>query len=109
MSHSPPTTAPHSLHQEDDLQVGSIVFWGIITVVIVIASVFGLHALTNWYEDQLLPERLYGTVNAQADNEAARQEGLLLAPPAWIDKEKGSVSLPIQQAMTLTLEEFQAE
>lgn len=36
----------------------------------------------------------------------AEQEGELTAAPAWVDREKGLVSLPIDKAMALTLEDI---
>ncbi|MGI9456191.1 MAG: hypothetical protein ACR2NU_06480 [Aeoliella sp.] len=103
------TTAEIDLHHADDLNIGSIVMWGLVSVVVTVVSVLGLHALYNWYEDQQLMEKSYQAVDTNADNELNRQEGSLEKAVAWVDKEKGIVGLPINRAIELTLDEYKQE
>jgi hypothetical protein len=103
------TTAEIDLHHSDDLNVGAIVMWGLISVVVTVVSILGLHALYNWYEDQQLMQKSYQAVDASAMNEVTKQKGSLEKAASWVDKEKGIVGLPINRAIELTLEEYKQE
>src|SRR5690606_39552065 len=104
------TTDPGNLHHLDDVKVGSIVYWGFVSVAITLLAMMFLHALYGWYTGG---ERVAKSFENQGEHEfarleLARQENVLNAAPGWADEAKTRVAVPIDTAMALTLKEYNA-
>ncbi len=111
MSDIPETTEPNGLHHLDDVKVGSIVYWGFVSVAVTLLTMMFLHSLYGWYIGGQREVKSYENQGAYefARAEVARQEGLLHAAPGWANEEKTRVAVPIDRAMALTLEEYNSQ
>lgn len=91
--------------QPDHVNSGAIATMFALTALATVAAALGITALVRSEQGEL------GSVRDEPISRAyrslrAEQETSLKAPPAWVDREKGLVSLPIDKAMELTLQDI---
>ena len=90
----------------DDLNIRAIAVVGFISCVLVVAIVIGLQALFHNYERDLATRRPADT--RQSDNLIAEQESRL-RQKGWINREEGTVAIPIDQAMEIVVQELRRQ
>lgn len=89
-------------NQPDYVNSGALGTMLAICAIAMVGAVLGVTALVRTEHRQLVSERSE-PITRQFRSLKAEQEQQLNAPPAWVDKEKGLVSVPISKAMELTL------
>lgn len=96
------------LHHIDDVKVGTIVYYGFLSVAITVLTVMLLHALYVWSTAAQVRKKSleYDPEHALAATLNAQQESKLEAAPHWYDEEKTMVAIPLERAMELTIAEF---
>jgi hypothetical protein len=95
-------------HHIDDVKVGTIAYWGFVSVVVTVLAIMFLHAIYVWATaSQVRAKSLeYDPEHALAATRHAEQESQLEAAPHWYDEEKTMVAIPLERAIELTLEEY---
>jgi hypothetical protein len=88
------------------LALGTIVVAG---AFILIAIAAGLTALVRNEQTRVADERSTTANLREYRERVAREQKALSAPPAWIDRDAGSVSIPLDRAMALTLERLRLD
>ena len=91
--------------EHENLDIPTIVTAGIVSVALVLASVFGVQALYLAQQSQELDRKSTSRPTTRADSKLAEQDAKL-ARYAWADRASGRVVLPIERAMILTAREY---
>lgn len=91
--------------QPDQVNTGALATMFALTALATVAAALGITALVRSEQGEL------GKVRDEPITRAYRslradQERSLNAPPAWVDREKGLVSLPIDRAIALTVQDI---
>lgn len=101
--------APADTMHGDDLNVGAIALWGLVSVVITAISILALHAFFNAYSDQQRAEKSYAQAYKSAEDELNNQNGALVEAVRWLDNEQTKVGVPIDRAMTIVVKQYSKE
>lgn len=109
MSEATPSKVPADIHHLDDINVRAIVMWGVVSIAVTVISILGLHAMYNWFAATQLEVKSYQAKYESAANEIDKQQGKLVAAPTWVNKEAGIVSVPIDRAIEITVNEYQRQ
>ena len=91
--------------QRDDLNVPMIATVGAVSVILTIASVFAVQALYFSYANSETERKVVQAPTANADSRLAEQEAKL-ARYSWVSRDDGTVTIPIERAMRLVVEEY---
>lgn len=76
-------------------------------IVAVVGMVLGVVVYFEWYVTRLKADRtetITAAVKARSEKEAARNA--LAGPSVWVDREAGTVTIPIERAKRLVVEEY---
>ncbi len=121
----PEAANPEVRHEEADINVRAVLWFGVIMVVFSVVTAFGLWALFRYYQtsaDQNEPRRMTAMpaanndlppaprlqTNPPADLQAfVREEDERLSSYGWVDRKSGVAHIPIDEAMKLVLERHQ--
>ena len=93
--------------ERDDLNVPMIATVGAVSVILTIASVFAVQALYFSYASSENQRKVVEAPTSNADSRLAEQEAKL-ARYSWVSREDGTVTIPIERAMWLVVEEYRA-
>lgn len=88
----------------ENLNVPMIATVGIISVVLTVASVVAVQALYYNYFDYENQRKVVEAPTADADSRIAEQVAKL-SRYTWANRDKGVVTIPIERAMTLVVQE----
>ena len=91
--------------QSDDLNVPMIATVGVVSVILTIAAVFAVQALYFRYANSEQQRKVVQAATVDADSRLAEQEAKL-ARYSWVSREEGTVTVPIDRAMQLVVEEY---
>ncbi len=91
--------------ERDDLNVPIIATVGAVSVILTIASVFAVQALYFSYANSENQRKVVKVPTSNADSRLAEQEAKL-ARYGWVSREDGTVTIPIERAMRLVVEEY---
>ena len=94
--------------ERDDLNVPMIATVGAVSVILTIASVFAVQSLYFSYANSENHRKVIEAPTSNADSRLAEQEAKL-ARYSWISRENGTVTIPIERAMRLVVEEYRSE
>ena len=78
---------------------------GVVSVVLTIASVIAVQALYYSYAQVETDRKVTSIPTSNANSKLAEQDAKL-ARYAWADRTKGTVVIPIERAMTLTVTDY---
>jgi hypothetical protein len=90
----------------DDPKSSSVVYVGVVGTLVVLIIVILLEALFYHQEYQ---QEVVKNLDVQFEGlvtRRAQQQERLVAPPRWIDRDKGIVQIPIDRAMELVIKEY---
>lgn len=90
----------------DDVDTRAIVIWGLVCVLITVATIAGLHAVYNTVAAEQRVAKDYDVDFAKSADIIDTQLRALQEKPRWMDTEGKSVGVPIDRAMTIVVEEF---
>ena len=93
--------------ERDDLNVPVIAMVGVVSVIVTVAIVFAVQALYYNYANSETERKVVQAPTVDADSRMAEQEAKL-ARYSWVDRAKGTVTIPIEQAMKLVIEDLRA-
>jgi hypothetical protein len=92
---------------EDDPRIFPTIVAGLVGVVLVVLLLLGLEVLHYRTQDALV-ERSFAEEPA-ALARIVREQRALLSGYRWVDRERGTVAIPIERAMALVVAEAAAE
>ncbi|HZS06870.1 MAG TPA: hypothetical protein VFD58_18685 [Blastocatellia bacterium] len=93
--------------EEQPPRAGLIALISLACLVFILACGGGLHIYWHWYYEHSVTEANQ-VEPSQLRDVRSREEQELHSPPKYIDKEKGTVQIPIDRAMQLIVEEAAA-
>ena len=92
--------------ESDSVNTGALGTIVAVGALVTLAVALAVTALVRSAEQSVAAER-NSTVNPRPFRELhAEQQGQLNQPPAWVDKAKGVVSIPISSAMDLVVSDY---
>ncbi len=91
--------------QQDDLNTPVIALVGFVSAILTFVSIFALQGLYNQYAQALEQSKVVNVRLEEAERTLDSQRAKL-SSFSMINKEKGIVALPIEQAMQLVLEDL---
>ena len=91
--------------ERDDLNVPMIATVGAVSVILTIASVLAVQALYFIYANSETERKVVQAPTANADSRLAEQEAQL-SRYGWVNREEGTVTIPIDRAMQLVVEDY---
>jgi hypothetical protein len=94
--------------EKDDLNVGMIATVGVVCVALTAATVFAVRGLYTRYAAAEAERKIIAVPAADSDSKVAEQEAKL-ARYSWVDRDAGTVTIPIERAMRLTVDELRSE
>jgi hypothetical protein len=95
--------------EEDKINTGALLTIGIVLAISVIAVALAVTALVR-NEASSITEEKGSSANLRPIRELRdRQTQALGAPPVWVDKASGQVSLPVDRARQLVLDEIRKD
>lgn len=97
---------PVDTQHGDDVDVRSIVVWGLVSVFITVISIFGLHAMYTTFASEQMVEKTYDAEYKSADRDIRVQKEELDKPVRWLNQEGTVVGVPISRAMEITVQEY---
>lgn len=89
-------------NQPDHVNSAALATMIALTALATVGAVLAVTALVRTEQEELAAVR-DEPMSRDIRSLRAEQEGELVAPPAWVDREKGLVSVPIDKAIALTL------
>lgn len=98
--------APIDTQHGDDVDIRSIVVWGLVSVFITIISIFGLHAMYTTFANEQLVEKNFDSEYKSAVASLDRQDMELTKPVRWIGTDEKALGVPIDRAMQITLKQY---
>ncbi len=98
---------PQLPNPHDDPDARPVLLWGILGSLVVVAIVIVLTALVFRTEQKLVEQRVFAVKYDEGQAELARQQAALHSY-RWVDKSKGIVAIPIDRAIELTVQEYNA-
>lgn len=101
-----PGMIPVDTKHGDDVDIRAIVVWGLVSVIITVVAIFGLHAMYNMFAAEQRVQKSYNASYTAAASALNQQEGALEQPLRWLDQEGNTVGVPIDKAMALTIENY---
>lgn len=94
--------------EQENLNIPMIIAVGLISVVVTVVSVVAVQALYYSYASDETRRKIVEAPTADADSKLAEQVAKL-SRYSWTDREKGLVTVPIERAMRLVVQEKRAE
>jgi hypothetical protein len=94
--------------QKDDLNAGRIALIGLVSGLVVVVIVMFLQVLYYRYHQELMAMPEYDQLPAEMTNYVADQRGKLVTFRV-VDRERGVVTIPIDDAQRLVIEELSAD
>lgn len=91
--------------QNDDLHVSSIVFIGTLAVILTVVAIFAAQALYFNYANFETQRKVILAPTPDSDSRLAEEEAKL-ARYSWVDREAEIVTIPIERAMELVVNEL---
>ena len=91
--------------ERDDLNVPMIATVGSVSVILTVAIVFAVQALYLAYARSETQRKVVQAPTASADSRLAEQDAKL-ARYSWVNRAEGTVTIPIERAMELVVEEL---
>jgi hypothetical protein len=103
-----PAHDPNIKHMADDINVPALVISGVVTTVLVLAFIFGVQALYYYTTGQIRQAQISDPERKQYRESTSKinEQLLKLNKPDWVDKENNIVTIPIDTAMKLVVEEW---
>lgn len=98
---------PVDTHHGDDVDIRAIVVWGLVSVLITVASIAGLHALYTTFHNEQRLEKSYDTPFVVADNALSQQEASLEGNLRYLSADGKLLAVPIGKAMEIVVKEFE--
>ena len=89
----------------DDLNVPMIATVGVVSTILTIAAVFAVQALYFDYATAENQRKVVEAPTITADSRLAEQEAQL-ARYSWVSRDEGTVTIPIERAMRLTVDDY---
>ncbi len=94
--------------ERDDLNVSMIATVGIVSVILTAVSIYAVQALYFNYVGVETQRKVIEVRAVDSESRLAEQEARL-ARYSWVDRQKGTVTVPIERAMSLVVPELQSE
>ena len=94
--------------ERDDLDVSMTATVGIVSVILTIATIYAVQALYFNYANTESVRKVVQVPTADADSRLAEQEAIL-ARYSWVNRAERKVTIPIERAMNLVVEELRAK
>ncbi len=91
--------------QPDRVNAGAIATLIALVALATLGVALGVTALVRAQVGEVAGERDASLTRPYRDM-VAEQEGALMGPPTWVDRGKGTISIPIERAMKLTAEDL---
>jgi hypothetical protein len=91
--------------ERDDLNVPMIATVGAVSVILTVAIVFAVRAMYFSYANSETQRKVIEAPTVNADSRLAEQEAKL-ARYSWVNRAQGTVTIPIERAMELVVEEY---
>lgn len=93
--------------EQDTLNIPAILTAGFVSIVLTVASILAVQALYNRYSEAELQRKVISVPTVDANSRLAEQEAAL-ARYSWVNREAGIVTIPIERAMELVVNELHA-
>ncbi len=93
--------------EKDDFNVTTIAAVGAISVLLTIATIFGVRALYVTYANRETQRKVIDVPTLDSDSKLAEQEAKLNRY-GWSNREQGTVTIPIDRAMEIVARELRA-
>lgn len=93
--------------ERDDLNVPMIATVGAVSVILTVAIVIAVQALYFNYANSETMRKVIEAPTVNADSRLAEQEAKL-ARYGWVNRAEGTVTVPIERAMELVVDEYRA-
>lgn len=99
------------IHHGDDVKAGSVAYWGAISCLTTLIIILVLHAGYNWFSEAQLRIKSFSNQGMydQGLLELEKQREMLVQGPRWLDDQQGIVAVPLEQAIRMTLDEYQQD
>ncbi len=94
--------------ERDDLNVPMIATVGVISVTLTVAIVFAVQALYFNYANRETQRKVVQAPTVDSNSRLAEQEAKLQRY-SWVSKENGTVTIPVERAMSLVVRELGAQ
>ena len=94
--------------QQDDLNVPMIATVGGISVLLTVATVYAVQAMYFRYSNDEIDRKVILAPTTDSDGKLAEQEAKL-SRYSWVDRDAGTVAIPIERAMQLVVDELRVE
>ena len=91
--------------EKQNLDVPMIATAGTVSVVLTVAAVFGVQALYYSYSQSETNRKVVAIPDSDANSKLAEQDAKLTRY-AWADRASGKVVIPIERAMSLTVDDY---
>lgn len=102
-----PGVIPVDTQHGDDVDVRAIVVWGLVSVLITIASIAGLYALYTTFYDEQRVIKSYDQKFVVADNAISQQVESLEGNIRYLSTDGKTIGVPIGKAMEIVAKEFE--
>ena len=108
MSDTPdaPEHDPNVKHMADDINTPALVAAVFVTTVVVLIFIFGVQALYYSYDEYLQGKKVENVTYKETETRLNEQRLRINGPSVWVDREAGRVSIPIDKAMELVVQEL---
>ena len=93
--------------ERDDLNVPMIATVGAVSVILTVACVIAVQSLYFTYANSETERKVVQAPTVNADSRLAEQEAKLLRY-GWVSRDEGTVTIPIDRAMQLVVEEYRS-
>src|SRR5262245_42319312 len=101
-----PGMIPVDTHHGDDVDIRAIVVWGLVSVLITVASIAGLYALYTTFRNEQRVLKSYDTPFVVADNAISQQVASLEGNIRYLSADGKTIAVPIDKAMDIVVQEF---
>ncbi|MCO6043042.1 hypothetical protein NG895_03910 [Aeoliella sp. ICT_H6.2] len=102
---TPDGMVPVDTKHGDDVDIRAIVVWGLVSVLITVATIAGLHAVYNTVAAEQRVTKDFDAKFTESDSKISAQLNAL-DNLEWVDNEGKTVAVPIEKAMQITVKEF---
>ena len=104
---SHPMTGGHPLPPDHPEQTKVIFLWGVVTVVILVVLVVWARSYFFLVRNEFVQRNYLSAPNPKIDEQHAREQQVL-SSYGWVDRQKGIVHIPIDQAMDIMVRDAQS-
>ncbi len=94
--------------ERDDLHVTTIAAVGAVSVLLTIATIFGVEALYRSFANRETQRKVIAAPTPDSDSKLAEQEARLNRY-SWVNREQAIVTIPIERAMDIVARELRAQ